>query len=86
MTSLSNKDNFNLEDHRGYYEALGCTKTSSDDEINKQYQRLRKKFHAKSLQYHPDKNINKSKEEQAIAKSNHWKYQDQWDKQTRAFK
>ena len=44
-----------LEDPDGYYKIMGCSKSSSDDEIGRQHKRMRKKFRMIALKCHPDK-------------------------------
>ena len=45
----------NLEDHAGYYADLGCSKTSSDLDINQGYKCIRNKFRRMALRCHPDR-------------------------------
>jgi len=44
-----------LEDPEGYYMTIGCSNSSSDDEIDCQLKRLRKKYRSIALKCHPDK-------------------------------
>ena len=44
-----------LEDPEGYYMTMGCSKLSSDDRIDRQLKRLRKKYRSIALKCHPDK-------------------------------
>ena len=76
----------NLEDPDGYYETLGCDKTSSDDEVANQVKRVKKKLRSKLNQYHEDKNRNKSKEEIAVAKEKYSAYYAKYQRFRRAEK
>ena len=62
----------NLEDHTGYYDALGCLKTSSDREITEGYKRTRKIFHTMALQYHPNKTTNRELIDKYHRRSSKW--------------
>ena len=50
-----------LEDPEGYYTTMGCSKSSSDDEIDCQLKRLRKKYRSIALKCHPDKTKNQKR-------------------------
>ena len=54
------------------YKVLGISPSASDDEVKKAYRRLSRK-------YHPDANVNKSKQEQEAAEENFKKVQMAYD-------
>ena len=65
----------NLEDPDGYYEVLGCDKTSSDDEVGQQLKRLKRQVKQKLLKYHEDKlPRDASREEKEVAKKKYSHY------------
>jgi len=52
-----------LEDPQGHYKSLRCSKVTSDDDIDREFKRQRKKYRIIALKCHPDKTADVNRHE-----------------------